>query len=1204
MHKQVVIRGFKTYKDQTALTEELSPGVNVVVGFNGSGKSNFYQAILFVLSDHYSTLRAETRKALLHEGAGQQVLTAFVEVILDNSDRRIPIESDQVSIRRHIGMKKDDWLLDGRHTTKAEIFGLLEGAGFSKSSPYYIVQQGKVSELTLMTDTQRLGLLKEISGAGVYDERRAESVKLMEDTAVRQARVENLLQDVQKKLATLEGDQRELRECERFEGKRRTLEYVLADREWRGAQERITELEEKRSDSSNRLVTLQGQIGDVKSSKEEADRKRKNAEQEKGQLTDQLKVAENTKHEKYQAMSKARLEAKDAASQQRSSEDSKAEKLQQLQTARAELNSAAAEVEAHRPEVDSMAHKVHEIEKNCQVVRTKRDQLLAKQAHKTVYKTVAERNDALKQEIHRRTVQLKECRRKLTETDENLVKIRQRGVQAAADATEAKKNLTVSEQKLTSMCADIRHAGENLDRISEKVRLQHQERGRINQSTEQLRKEFQAHEHRLQGTMPRPIRQGVRAVMSWVQEKNLQDRLPGTLISHIEVSTTFRAAVESFAGAALFNVLAVDDEIAAEVVRMVRTAKAGQIVVTPLNQLQVRRFEFPKLEGVKPLQDVIRCPEWVLPAVQQVFGNAVVCRSMELCQEVTRTYGVDAITLDGDRISRKGVVTGGYQDPHRFARLSSAEAARVAHDKLQSQAAELPKLQEQIRASEADRDDLHAKRRGMQEDRDGLRATVAHLADTRQNFESLVSKTGHELREHEEQKQRLEVSIGQHEASIEAKKTEMQSKSLSGLSADDERMLASLTAEVQELESVLASNSEELRRVRLALEEKDAKVQSFLRPRVSELEMQAAGVLQENALDHADETMQASARLEREHQEAVEAAADLTRQIEVLSGVCEQAQASADTAASEEQRLQDEAADLSVKVDKVSTELAAQVQKRAEVDGRLRGLTASPAEVEACRGVAKAQLVRDLAETNRHLQAYEHVNRKAVEQFENFSEQLEELKRQKRDIDGGETAIQKALKCIDEQKEATMMKALQQVNIHFQRVFTEMVPGGMARLRVLHQGDEGGQDDSVDDSGSFGGRGEVVGVKIEVSFIGQAQSYVSMNSLSGGQKTVVALSLIFAIQRLDPAPFYLLDEVDAALDASYRNALAGLIARTAETSQVILTTFRPEAIDKADKCYRVYQQNRASRIDVVARDQAKQVLMEQDRLAQVAGAAA
>mmetsp|Transcript_172034 Transcript_172034/g.545983 ORF Transcript_172034/g.545983 Transcript_172034/m.545983 type:complete len:248 (-) Transcript_172034:75-818(-) len=234
----------------------------------------------------------------------------------------------------------------------------------------------------------------------------------------------------------------------------------------------------------------------------------------------------------------------------------------------------------------------------------------------------------------------------------------------------------------------------------------------------------------------------------------------------------------------------------------------------------------------------------------------------------------------------------------------------------------------------------------------------------------------------------------------------------------------------------------------------------------------------------------------------------------------------------------------------------------------------------------------------RRLQAFQHVNRKAVEQYENFAEQLRDLERRLTEVEAGEASIAEALEKIDAQKEATILQTLQRMDEHFQQVFAEMVPGGKGKLLVLRQ-------TGVDGQAPRTVSGSLAGVKIEVSFTGQAQSFLVMSQLSGGQKTVVALSLIFSIQRLEPAPFYLLDECDAALDASYRSALASLVARTAAGgSQVILTTFRPEALDKADRCYRVYQQNRASRIDAVTRDQAKQVLREQDRLAEAEAAAA
>lgn len=292
---------------------------------------------------------------------------------------------------------------------------------------------------------------------------------------------------------------------------------------------------------------------------------------------------------------------------------------------------------------------------------------------------------------------------------------------------------------------------------------------------------------------------------------------------------------------------------------------------------------------------------------------------------------------------------------------------------------------------------------------------------------------------------------------------------------------------------------------------------------------------------------------------------------------------------------------LSVRIDEVTAQMSAQTEKKTEVDARLRGLSAPVADVETGRKLPKPQLVRELTEVTRQLQVFEHVNRKAVEQYENFSEQLADLRQRKDEIDAGEVSIAEALQRIDEQKDAAILQTLRQVNDQFQQVFAELVPGGRGKLLVARSGDAEGEDTDVGHCSDTPGQDRgPAGVKIVVSFTGQEQSFLAMSQLSGGQKTVVALSLIFSIQRLEPAPFYLLDEVDAALDASYRTALAGVIARTAQASQVIYTTFRPEVIEKADKCYRVYQQNRASRIDVVSNEQAKQLLREQDRLAQAA----
>jgi structural maintenance of chromosome 3 (chondroitin sulfate proteoglycan 6) len=148
--KTLTIQGFKSYRDQTNI-EPFSPRHNVVVGRNGSGKSNFFAAIRFVLSDAYTSMSKEERQALLHEGVSvTSTLSAYVEIIFDNSDNRFPTNHDEVILRRTIGVKKDEYSLDKKSASKADVMSLLESAGFSKSNPYYIVPQGRVRRLAIL----------------------------------------------------------------------------------------------------------------------------------------------------------------------------------------------------------------------------------------------------------------------------------------------------------------------------------------------------------------------------------------------------------------------------------------------------------------------------------------------------------------------------------------------------------------------------------------------------------------------------------------------------------------------------------------------------------------------------------------------------------------------------------------------------------------------------------------------------------------------------------------------------------------------------------------------------------------------------------------------------------------------------------------------------------------------------------------------
>jgi structural maintenance of chromosome 3 (chondroitin sulfate proteoglycan 6) len=206
----------------------------------------------------------EERQALLHEGSGSAVMSAYVEIIFDNSDDRFPTGKDELILRRTIGLKKDEYSLDRKNATKTDVMNLLESAGFSRSNPYYIVPQGRVTALTNMKDSERLTLLKEVAGTQVYEARRTESLKIMTETNNKRAKIDELLEYIKERLSELEEEKEELRGYQEKDKERRCLEYAFYHREQVALSNALDEIEELRlggaeDTDQNQIAFMEGE---------------------------------------------------------------------------------------------------------------------------------------------------------------------------------------------------------------------------------------------------------------------------------------------------------------------------------------------------------------------------------------------------------------------------------------------------------------------------------------------------------------------------------------------------------------------------------------------------------------------------------------------------------------------------------------------------------------------------------------------------------------------------------------------------------------------------------------------------------------------------------------------------------------------------------------------------------------------------------
>uniref|UniRef100_A0A6B2L7D9 RecF/RecN/SMC N-terminal domain-containing protein n=1 Tax=Arcella intermedia TaxID=1963864 RepID=A0A6B2L7D9_9EUKA len=252
--KKIILSGFKSYLSQENF-DDFHPLTNVIVGRNGSGKSNLIVAIRFVLSAEFQKLRTEERKQLLHFGQ-DNIVSGYVEIHFDNEDKRFPIDSSEVRLRRTIGVTKTEYYLNGRHIPAEDVMNLLESAGFSRSNPYYIVQQGKVQALSKMKPSERLDLLHEVAGTRVYDERRAESIKIMEESKSKKVKINEVLSFLDERLGELEREKDELKGYQALDKLRRVLEFTILNKELKEVTKRIEGLDETRTNNAKRIEKL------------------------------------------------------------------------------------------------------------------------------------------------------------------------------------------------------------------------------------------------------------------------------------------------------------------------------------------------------------------------------------------------------------------------------------------------------------------------------------------------------------------------------------------------------------------------------------------------------------------------------------------------------------------------------------------------------------------------------------------------------------------------------------------------------------------------------------------------------------------------------------------------------------------------------------------------------------------------------------
>ncbi|KAI9276287.1 RecF/RecN/SMC [Sporodiniella umbellata] len=1181
--KQIVIQGFKSYKDQNTI-EPFSSKHNVIVGRNGSGKSNFFSAIRFVLGDAYQNLSKEERQALLHEGVGTATISAFVEIIFNNSDNRFPTGKNEVILRRSIGLTLDEYSLDRKSVTKADVRNLLESAGFSRSNPYYIVPQGRVTSLTTAKDEDRLKLLKEVAGTRVYEEKREESSKLLEDA--KRSKIEEVLKYIEERLNELEAEKVELSEYQELDNDRRSIEYTIYAREQSSASHKLEELEEDRRRVTRKNEQIEEHHYKLESKlKEEQDRLR-DAKQTV-QLHDQEKKGLlDERNELMKVRARLELLISELQDSQISDEEYKANIATKLGEVEDAISQKQSEVNTMTPQYTELNDTARQLKQELRTLEAEQEHLRLKQARLTKFSSKQERDNWLNTQIADITENLTIRQGQLN----SLIEEKKLGEENLLYKTKTIEELKEKNSARYKLRQEIENEEFKLkterDDATEQRKSLWREEAKLDTIIRNFSDEIRKAERILSSTIDRNTSIGLSAVTRIVREHNISG-VYGPVFDLFECDPRFTTALDATAGASLFNVIVDTDQTASKLLELMSKEKAGRVTFIPLNRVKSKAVTYPNSSDAIPIITKLNFDSRFKRAFEQIFANTIVCPNLEVATSYVKSHRLIAVTLDGSRVDNRGALTGGYVDSRR-SRLDATKRLKELQTQSETEKVQLERIKEEI--VQADQkvtriiSDLHSLE---------LRKKKTEFSDQSQTLENRLRKDEELLKIKIATKARNIESIQTHGQLLEKQLVSYQNELSTGLtsllSSDEKNILDGNTVKIEDIRKKLTETAKRRAELENHIEALKEALNSEVLRKKDLLSKKERVVIRGSSDDlnrRNNELRTVTRRLVKLTKRIEDLDTEVDQLLEEDMKITEAIEVTNDDLMKYKRYMSDIEKDLERNFLKRSL----LTQKKEECNSNIRDLGVLPDEAfQKYNNYRIEKLLKRLHKINEKLKKYNHVNKKAFEQYGRFTKQRDQLNLRKEELDKSGESISELIESLDRRKNQAIQRTFDDVAANFSQIFESLVPSGRGKLIIkadLQQDVDMDGNSAVD---------RFSGVSINVSFNSKSDEGLIMQQLSGGQKSLVALALIFAIQKCDPAPFYLFDEIDANLDAQYRTAVADMIHSLSDKAQFITTTFRPELLTNADKFYGVAFQGKVSRIHAIAKESALEFVEQEQQ---------
>ncbi|WP_080874785.1 chromosome segregation protein SMC [Oceanobacillus timonensis] len=1187
MHlKRLESVGFKSFAER--INVDFVPGVTAVVGPNGSGKSNITDAVRWVLGEQsMKSLRGSKMEDIIFQGSDSRspLNVAEVTLVLDNKEQRVPLDYEEVSVTRRVYRSgESEFYINKQVCRLKDIVDLFIDSGLGREA-FSIISQGRVEEILSSKAEERRVIFEEAAGVLKYKQRKKKAEYKLAETQENLNRVEDIVYEIEQQLDPLEEQSKKAKEYQTLQAELQETEISVLitemeqiHQEWQQVLTYLADNEKKQNEQSETIRLIETDLAKEKERLQQYETEMEQLQAELLEVTERLEKYEGKK-QLFDERSKHADENKEKLAQQLERvtsnvnvlEQQKAEEQEKL----ARLETEKADTLARKKKIEKkLSIRPEDVANRIEDLKAEYIELLNQQA--------AFRNE--KQSVDRQQEQIEAKNSSQSMKFKDMLaerKTLQDKQTAAGERLETNKNhLEEKNEQLKTFKQEMQSERAKYEEAQSKLYQGYQYIEKVKskkEMLEEMKEDFQG------------FFQGVRQILRAREEGKLSG-IEGAVIELMDVPKDYITAMETVLGGQAQNIVVETDQTAREAINWLKKTNSGRATFLPLQSIQPRFLardgqqqvsDHPGFVGVA--SDLVEAKaKKYEKAVQHVMGNVVIAKTLrdanDLAIKLQRRYRI--VTLDGDMVHPGGSMSGGAQKKQNqslFTREKDLQElqARLAEYKQKTEQFEkgvqkkrdyLGELDKKISLTEQETQSIQSDVQESQADFQSLQAKLTSVNDNLAIYD--MDKKQNE-QSHTELTDRSEVLAKE----LEDIRLKLQTT---------QKEIDSLTEEEAKLKETREKLQDTFYEVKVALAEQEERYKNQ-KANTKALETQLERALQEK--NEANEELETIAAIKNQEETEEEMEANITNarnsKQEITESIEKQRQ-KRKTSAEQQQSLEE-------KLKKAQEQFKAtneQYQKQevksnrldVELDSHLQQLEKeymmtyemAKRDYSKVENMDEAKAV--VSRLKNQISQLGSINLGAIDEYERISERYQFLKEQRDDLVEGKRTLYTVIEEMDTEMKERFDTTFSKIKEEFSHVFQHLFGGGHAELKL------------TDPSNLL-----ETGVDIIAQPPGKKLQHLSL--LSGGERALTAIALLFSILRVRPVPFCILDEVEAALDEANVVRFAKYVKQFSKDTQFIVITHRKGTMEEADVLYGVtMQESGVSRLVSVRLEDTKELM--------------